>query len=111
MVVARKILVVDDEHIVNDSCHRILTRQGYVVQTTEKAREGLQEALSEDFDLVITDLKMPDLDGMELVRTLRGERPGLAIVIITGHGTIPSAVEATRLGVSDYLEKPFSPSS
>jgi YesN/AraC family two-component response regulator len=79
------------------------------VDTTESGREGLDRAAARHFDLVITDLKMPDLDGMELVRTLRQKRPDTAIVIITGYGTVPSAVEAVRLGVSDYIEKPFTP--
>ena len=109
MVAPQRILVVDDEPVVNDSCRRVLIREGFEVETTDRGREGLREALSEPFDLVITDLKMPDLDGMELVRTVRGQRPRLAVVVITGYGTVPSAVEATRLGVSDYLEKPFSP--
>jgi len=66
-------------------------------------------ALAENFDLVVTDLKMPDLDGMDLVRTLRSKRPRTAVVVITGYGTVRSALEAARAGVSDYLEKPFTP--
>jgi len=106
---ARRILVVDDEPVVNQSCRRVLTDAGYEVHTTESGRDGLNRACTQEFDLVITDLKMPDLDGMNLVRTLRQERPDTAIVIITGYGTLPSAIEATRLGVADYIEKPFTP--
>jgi len=109
MVATRRILVVDDEPVVNEGCRRVLAQDGHAVQTTESGREALDRAVAEVFDLVITDLKMPDLDGMELVRTLRRRRPETAIVIITGYGTVPSAVEATRLGVSDYIEKPFTP--
>ena len=109
MVVAGRILVVDDEPVVNEGCRRVLAQEGHAVQTTESGREGLTRAVAEDFDLVITDLKMPDLDGMELVRTLRSDRPNTAIVIITGYGTVTSAVEAIQLGVSDYIEKPFTP--
>lgn len=110
MVAARSILVVDDEAVVNESCRRILGREGYAVSTTQSGREGLDRASRQRFDLVVTDLKMPDLDGMELVRTLRDKRPEVAIVVITGYGSVASAVEAIRLGVSDYLEKPFTPS-
>ena len=109
MVAARRILVVDDEPVVTSSCRRILVTEGDDVRTTESGQEGLRQALSEHFDLVMTDLKMPDLDGMELVRTLRKNRPETAIVIITGYGSVPSAVQAIKLGVSDYIEKPFTP--
>ena len=109
MHIPRKILVVDDEPLVTRSCRRILSRAGYDVDTTARGREGVSRALSESFDLVVTDLKMPDLDGMELVGTLRRKRPDTAVVIITGYGTVRSAVEATRVGVSDYIEKPFTP--
>jgi len=104
-----RVLVVDDEPIVTKSCRRILSEEGYKVDTTESGREGVSRALAENFDLILTDLKMPDLDGMELVRTLRSRRPNTAIVVITGYGTVPSAVEATKAGVADYIEKPFTP--
>ena len=109
MVAARRVLVVDDEPIVTKSCRRVLAGQGYDVETTLSGREGLDRAFTERFDLVMTDLKMPDLDGMELVRALRKERPQTVIVIITGYGTVPTAVEAMKLGVADYVEKPFTP--
>ena len=109
MQVTHRVLVVDDEPIVNESCRRILTDEGYEVDTVESGREGLERACSGHFDLVITDLKMPDLDGMELVRRVCGERPTTRVVVITGYGTVPSAVEAMGLGVSDYIEKPFTP--
>jgi len=109
MSAAPRVLVVDDEPMVTRSCRRVLTEAGYRVDTTASGREGMDRALSEDFDLVMTDLRMPDMDGMDLVRTLKRERPGTAMVIITGYGTVPSAVEATRLGVMDYIEKPFTP--
>jgi len=109
MVMARKILVVDDESVVTSSCRRILTADGDQVETAESGREGLKRALCEHFDVVMTDLKMPDLDGMDLVRTLRSERPDVPVVVITGYGSVPSAVEAIKLGVTDYIEKPFTP--
>jgi len=109
MVATRRILVVDDEEIVTSSCRRILAAEGDMVETTESGQEGLKLALSQRFDIVMADLRMPDLDGMQLVRTLRRKRPETAIIIITGFGTVPSAVEAVKLGVSDYIEKPFTP--
>ena len=109
MVAPPRILVVDDEPVVNESCRRVLADEGYEVDTTESGRDGLDRASARHFDLVITDLKMPDLDGMELVRELRRQRPDTAVVVITGYGTVPSAIEAMRLGVCDYIEKPFTP--
>ena len=95
--------------MVTRSCRRILAAAGDEVETTESGQEGLELALSGHFDLVMADLRMPDLDGMELVRRLRRTRPETAIIIITGYGSVPSAVEAAKLGVSDYIEKPFTP--
>jgi DNA-binding NtrC family response regulator len=109
MVQAAKILVVDDEPTVTKGCRRILGEAGYDVDTVATGRDGLSRALEGNFDLVVTDLRLPDFSGMELVRTLRARRPETAIVIITGYGSVPNAVEAIKLGVSDYVEKPFSP--
>ena len=109
MTGGKRILVVDDEPVVTGSCRRALTSAGHQVEIAESGREGLNRALSQRFDVVVTDLRMPDLDGMDLVRSLRKNAPQTAIVIITGHGTIPSAVTATSLGVSEYIEKPFTP--
>jgi len=109
MVAPPRILVVDDEPVVNESCRRVLADEGYEVDTIESGRDGLERASARHFDLVVTDLKMPDLDGMELIRELRRQRPDTAIVVITGYATVPSAIEAMRLGVADYIEKPFTP--
>ena len=109
MVAARKILIVDDEPIVARSCRRVLAEAGYEVDTAATGRDGLNRALGEEFDLVVADLRLPDLDGMELVRTLRRKRWTVAVVIITGYGSVPSAVEAMKLGVSEYIQKPFTP--
>lgn len=105
----QRILVVDDEPVVTRSCRRILAEEGYDVDTVNSGRAGLDRALKRDFDLVMTDLRMPDLDGMDLVRSLAAGQPATAIIIITGYGSVNSAVEATKLGVSDYIEKPFTP--
>ena len=109
MVADRSVLVVDDEPLVVESCRRILSDEGYQVESSGNGRDGLGRALSRDYDVVLTDLKMPDIDGMDLIRRLKRKRPGQVVIVITGYGSVPSAVEAVRLGVSDYIEKPFSP--
>jgi DNA-binding NtrC family response regulator len=109
MVATARILVVDDEPVVTKGCRRILGDAGYEVDTAATGREGLDRAVAGQFDLVMTDLRLPDLNGMDLVRALRTRRPEVPIVIITGYGSVPNAVEAVKLGVLDYIEKPFTP--
>ena len=109
MAEAKRILVVDDEPLVTRGCMRILGEEGYDVSTACTGQEGLSRVFGEYFDLVVTDLRLPDMDGMELVRALKSRRPAVAVVIITGYGSVPSAVEAVKLGALDYIEKPFTP--
>ena len=109
MVAGRSVLVIDDEPMVTRSCRRILTDAGYGVGIADTGQDGLSQAVGGDFDLVMADLRLPDLDGMELVRTLHRQRPEIAIIVITGYGSVASAVEAVKLGVSDYIQKPFTP--
>jgi len=109
MVHRRRILVVDDEPTVRESCERIFSARGYDVETAATGREGLERTERGFFDCALVDLKMPDMDGMEVVRRARESRSRMAVLIITGFGDVGSAAEATRLGVSDYVAKPFEP--
>jgi len=105
----RRILVIDDEPTVRESCIRIFHERGYDVETAASAKEGLERAMRGYFDCALIDLKLPDMDGMEIVRSTREKRSSMPVLIITGYGTDDSAAEATRLGVSAYLNKPFTP--
>lgn len=105
-----RVLVVDDEPVVTHSCRRILAQQGYGVETAGNGHDGLSRARSKHFDLVVTDLRMPDLGGMELLHTLKKEQPQTPVIVITGYGTASSVAEATSLGAFAYLHKPFTPS-
>ena len=105
----KRILVVDDEPVIRESCRRIFCEQGYDVETAATAKEGLERARRGYFDCALIDLKMPDLNGMEIVRIVRQKRQNMPILIITGNGDIDTSIEATRLGVSDYILKPFTP--
>ena len=109
MVARKRILVVDDEPTVRESCQRILAQRGYEVETARAGKDGLDRARRGYFDCVLVDLKLPDLDGMEIVRSVRADRAGVAVLVITGYGAVESAAEATRLGASDYVCKPFTP--
>lgn len=106
-----KILVVDDEEIVRISCKRLLTPEGYDVRVVRSAVDAFSLLRDEPFDLVLTDLKMPDIDGIEVLRRVKEEWPEIAVVMITGYQTITTAVQAIKLGAFDYLEKPFTPDS
>jgi DNA-binding NtrC family response regulator len=104
-----KILVVDDEDIVRTSCNRTLSPEGYEVRLAKNGVEGLKMASEERFDLVLTDLKMPDMDGIEVLRIIREKWPETAVIIVTGYQTVDTAVKAIKLGAYDYIEKPFTP--
>jgi len=103
------ILVIDDELTVCRSCQKLLNEDGYDVSIALSGYEGLERARKGDFDLAIVDLRMPDIDGMKVVGAIRKERPDMAVIIMTGYGTIASAVTAMKLGAADYISKPFTP--
>ena len=104
-----RVLVVDDEPGVLDSFRKILASEGYSIDTVETAQEALRLIRKCDYDLFFTDLKMPEMDGLELTEAVKQLRPDIDVVVITGYGTIESAVAAMRLGALDYFEKPFTP--
>jgi len=106
---AGSVLIVDDETVVIRSCERILAPEGYSVQGATRAREAMDMIAKGDFDLIITDLKMPEVDGIELIRWIRKNSPGAGIVVITGYPSQESIKDALELGIIDYLPKPFSP--
>ncbi|MFO0751972.1 MAG: response regulator [Thermodesulfovibrionales bacterium] len=104
-----KVLIIDDEEIVRISCRRILVPEGYAVETVKSAEEGFALLAGERFDIVLTDLKMPDVDGIEVLRRVKKDWPEVEVIMITGYQTINTAVQAIKLGAFDYLEKPFTP--
>ena len=103
------ILIIDDEEIIRESCRRVLEPAGYAVKTAKSGTEGLRAFEAEVFSLVLTDLKMPDMDGIEVLVKIRESRPDTDVIIMTGYGTVKTAVKAMKMGVFDYIEKPFSP--
>jgi DNA-binding NtrC family response regulator len=105
----KKVLVIDDERIVIDSVTKILKEERIDVEATLSGRQGLEMALMKDYDLVLSDLRMPDIGGMRVLRDLKRAKPNLPVVMITGYATVPSAVQAMKLGAAEILEKPFSP--
>jgi DNA-binding NtrC family response regulator len=104
-----KVLAVDDEQVVCESIRRVLSEEGYDVSTSTSSRAALELLRKEHCDLLLLDIKMPEMDGIELLRAARDVSPETEVLIITGYATIETAVEAIKLGAFDYLEKPVSP--
>jgi DNA-binding NtrC family response regulator len=103
------ILVIDDDKVMRDACQQILTRQGYRVEMAGNARQGLTLLEKVSFDAILLDLVMPDLDGLETLKKIRAIDPESEVIIITGYGTIQSAVESIKAGAFHFLSKPFTP--
>lgn len=105
----KRVLVIDDERIVLDSITKIMTEENFEVDVTLSGREGIEWAISKKYDIVLTDLRMPDIGGMRVLRDIKRAKPAMPVVMITGFGSVKSAVQAMKLGAAEYLEKPFAP--
>lgn len=103
------ILVIDDEPVVCESCTRILSRENYYVKACLDPRIGVQQALTNDFDLILLDLKMDKMDGLELLSRIRKRKPETPVIIITGYPTKRSKEDSIKLNISNYILKPFQP--
>ena len=103
-----RILAVDDEAVVLDAFRRILVLEGYNVDTVETGPEALGLVQRRDYDFVFTDLKMPDMDGVEVVKAVKHLRPDVDVVVITGYGSIETAVQTLQHGACEYVQKPFT---
>ncbi len=102
-----RILVVDDEPPIRSLCKRVLDRDGYQVEEAPDGRAALELLELGEFDVVVTDLRMPEVQGLELLRSIKGRQPDVEVIIITAHGTIQDAIEAMKHGALDFLVKPF----
>jgi DNA-binding NtrC family response regulator len=101
--------VIDDEPIMLDACRRILERHGLTVDIEADPFAGRDRALAGAYELILVDLRMPDLSGLDILRSVREHRVDLEVIIITGYASIDTAVQAVKLGAFDYLPKPFTP--
>ena len=102
------VLVVDDEPSILQSLGGLLSDEGFEVLTASNGYEALKIIESESPDLVLLDIWMPGLDGIDTLQEIRNNNPHIQVIIITGHGTIETAVKATKLGAYDLIEKPLS---
>lgn len=103
-----RILCVDDEDVVLDSFRKILVLDGYSVDTVSTGQEALALIQSHHYDFVFTDLKMPEMNGEEVTKSVKHLRPDIDIIVITGYATVESAVECMKQGAMDYIQKPFT---
>lgn len=104
-----QILVVDDEDLARKGVQRILSRAGYVVTEAASAQQALEALRQQRFDLVLTDLQMPGMDGFELLQALKQRGSQLPVVMLTGYGSMETVLQALRRGVNDFLTKPYQP--
>jgi two-component system, NtrC family, response regulator HydG len=104
-----QILIIDDDKAMRDACYQILSRLGHRVELAAGARQGLALLERHSFDAILLDLVMPDLDGLEALKKIKAQDPDVEVIIITGHGTIQSAVETIKAGAFHFLTKPFVP--
>ncbi len=104
-----RILIVDDDPGIRDACFQALSREGYEVELAGSAEEARKLISDYEFDVILLDLKLPGVEGLELLREIREEDPQAQIIVITAYGTVQVAVSAMKLGAADFLQKPFGP--
>jgi DNA-binding NtrC family response regulator len=103
----KKILIIDDEEVIVDAASIILEDMGYAVSGFKNSEEGIEAALNGDFDLIVTDLRMPKVNGAQVTKRILSEKPDSNILIITAYPTDPLAKEALDAGAKTLLKKPF----
>jgi signal transduction histidine kinase/ActR/RegA family two-component response regulator len=103
------ILVIDDEAVIRDGCIKILSKEGWKVETAENGHDGIEMVNNKNFDILLLDLMMPGMSGMEVIQEIKCRTPSLYVIVITGYATIETAVEAMKMGAYDYIPKPFTP--
>jgi len=101
-----KVLIIDDEQDFTDALAERMTTRGMTVSTSSSAIEGLKNVEEHSFDVVVLDLQMPEMDGIETLKILKKKKPELQVILLTGHATVEKGIEAMKLGAMDLLEKP-----
>jgi two-component system NtrC family response regulator len=102
------ILIIDDERVICDGCRLALSGRGHSVDICMTGRAGIDAILKGTYDLALLDMKLPDMDGMDILRTVEKEKRSVYVIVMTGYSSVQNAVEAMKLGAFDYLTKPFS---
>lgn len=103
----KTVLIVDDEISIRESLQKVLSKAGYATKTANSGNQALRIVMEQPVDIVLTDLKMPDGDGIDLLKKIRDKHPDMEVILLTGYGTIETAVEAMKQGAYDFITKPF----
>jgi len=103
-----RILVIDDESIICDACELVLSEKGHSVERCLTGTAGLKAIEKEKYDIILLDMKLSDIDGMEILQALRKKGLVPCVIVMTGYSTMSNAVQAMKLGAADYLAKPFT---
>ena len=101
------VLIVDDEDALRTILSGELTSSGYEVATAADGDEGIEQVKSQKFDLVLLDIKMPKVDGFEVLKFIKKERPGVKVIMLTGFADLKNAIESKRYGAEDFVSKPY----
>jgi len=109
MSALKKILVVDDDPVIGKSFDRVLSGKGYAVINAPTGEAAIEKLTTEDYDLVITDIRMPGMSGLEVAERVRAKQPWMPVLIVTGYGSDESEARAKAAGVTEFLRKPLSP--
>lgn len=104
----QRILAIDDERVICDACRVVLTEMGHHVTRCHSGVDGLSAIKSGDYDIILLDMKLSDMDGLDILKALQKEKVQPCIIVMTGYATMANAVQAMKLGAADYLAKPFT---
>ena len=107
-MISKRILVIDDEGVICDACRLVLTEKGHHVAHRHSGMDGLSAIQTGGYDVILLDMKLADMDGMEILQALKGTKPLPCVIVMTGYATMANAVQAMKLGAADYLAKPFT---
>ena len=103
-----KILIIDDEKVIRNACHLILSERGHTVERKTDGAAGLKALQFKHYDVVLLDMMLPDMEGMEILKIIKRKIPQTGVIVITGYSTVANALKAMKLGAADFLSKPFS---
>ena len=103
-----RILVIDDESVICDACRLVLSEKGHAVDHCLAGTAGLLAIEDGTYNLILLDMKLPDIDGMEILKSVREKGSGPVVIVMTGYSTMSNALQAMKLGAADYLAKPFT---
>ena len=104
----KRVLIIDDEDVICKACEMVLNEQEFICDHCLSGEEGIQRVMEQDYDLLLLDMKLKEMDGMDILKRVKKEKPGLYVIVITGYSTISNTVKAMKLGANDYLSKPFA---